>query len=287
MTISIGSQCASGTALSATSLAMTYTASVPQTSPTDGIQLLIAYSSWSANPLSTANITDTATGGVGYNGFANGVIGAAMGVGTAGGFNGYNWWSSGMLGFNVINPITTSDVLTWDFGGVTIDYLRASVFPVHNALLGDCVTGVTFVQFGSNSWGGNGGSEPIAVSSGDTQLVAGVAAFAPSLTSFQFIDTSITMIDSWLNDGPNSDMSFICGYNPAIVTPDTFECGVTTTGPPLDIFRGGPIGPGEGGDGGSFYQSPPPDTGVAYCVMPAGNPLFNNRTRLLGPILTA
>lgn len=269
--ITVGAQVAGGTALSATSLVMPYTAAVPQSSPTDGVQLFIAWAYWSTNP-GGGDISDTATGGVGYSGFLNGTVGSSMGLSTAGGFNGFNWWGSGINGFTVLNPITTSDVLTWDFGGVTVDYLRASVFPVHNALSGSCVPGADFDTGGSAAWFGNGGNLPIGGTSGDTELAAGVAAFAPGVTSIDFIDAGITVLDSWLNDGPNSDISFICGYQTGLA-PGTYDAGVTIAGPPLDPGRGGPIGPGQGGMGGDFWFSPA--DGVAFCP-PSGSPYFND-----------
>ncbi len=273
MAFSVGTQCASGTALSATSLDLVLNQDVPQSDPTNGQVILIGVTQ-KASTIQGFTISDNGTTpGTGYSGQPNQDSSSVFGAATSGGHDGPGdfWFSSGIFSYAIFAPLFTGDIITLTFTG-TIEYLQASLFPASQAVVGDCSLGSNFVTGGSNSWTGTGGSLLITTSGGNIGLYPFAVWGVPGVTSMSFNDGAINTLDAWLNQGPDSDCSFMFGWRD-IPGAGTYDASGSITGATVPVS-----GPGDGGDGGSFYEA---GTGIAYCVVPAaGDPVFNNRTRL-------
>lgn len=263
MPATIGPQIAAGTALSATQLVLTLTDDVPQSTPELSQALLIHYATWSMTPFGFTESDDGSAPGSGYLGQANQFTPAAGnafgGVDSAG--------QNAALGadcYAILRPLVAGNHLTLDFGGVTVDYFRASVFPVSGLIVGNCSIQSSFVDGASSGFTTTGGSHNVVVPSpADIGLYALGVVGVSGVSVIDFNDPGIVVLDSWVGDGPLSDTSFICGYQ-------DLAAGTYDIGGSIDESIP-PAGPGIGGFSGTFYQG---GGGVSYCQVP-GNPCFN------------
>lgn len=276
MASSVGAQCAAGTLLGGTSLALTLTADIPQSSPTVGVSLLIGFTFWSTVNAADETLSDDgSTPGSGYNGQANGVGEGPEANGPGGTLSDGSFWNMGALAYTILNPLFIGDTVTINFG-TAIDYARASVFPVFEVLDGDCTPAADLVGGTGNTdtWTGTNVALDQAVTAlGDMIEFSNLGCFeVPGVTGISFTDSGLVVLDSWLDDGPGN-VSYILGYQP-ITTSATYDSGGSITGATIP-----PVDGGIGGVGGNVYIG---GTGVAFCEVPptGGNPVFNNHIRL-------
>ena len=284
MAPTVGTQCAAGTALSATSLTVTLNQDIPQSSPTDGVSIFIIVTYWSligtagfAIPIITDNGTAPSSG---YGPFATNSENAP-GVNMPGVFDPVNGnFSPFCTGYSILRPLSAGDELTFNFtgGNGIVDYFRVSCFPVHQILNGEaepfqCTPDGTGAGGGSDlAWTGNGVDFDQFYTPGGTDTIAFsmlAVGEQPGITGMTFNDTDLIVLDSWIEDGPG-DVSALVGYR-TIPSDGFYDSGGQITGVLIP-----PVGPGYGFVGGNAYVG---GTGVPYCTPGASYPVFNNRFR--------
>lgn len=269
--------CGTGVGTGSTTCPIVLTANVPQVSPTNGQTVVIFFQTWSNSfpGVFVTSITDDGTTpGTGYSGTINQLIPGGPG---AGGGTGLTFtYSMGAFIYGVFNPLSIGDTITIGLSA-TVDYFRASAFTADGLIDGAC----TSFEFGGS--GPANGFGPGTTTQSTPFTVSGPQDFAmyilgevatPGVGALSWLDSGVVLLDSWYDDGPSSDSSFICGYQGGIST-GTWDVGGSTDVTP-DNSNSNRVG--AVGYAGSFFLS---DVGVDYCTTPAaGTPCFNNRTRL-------